>query len=74
MLALDVVKVQPSAKTGLGFGDSRIGVQVDLFVFEAAPKPLDKDVVHAPALAVHADHHPCRFSVPVNSSLVNWLP
>src|SRR3954453_8388899 len=26
-----------------------------LLVFETAPQPLDEDVVHAPALAIHAD-------------------
>src|SRR5499427_1167308 len=56
VLTLGVVKVQPGANTGLGFGNRRISMEVDLFVFEAAPQPLDKDVVHAPALAVHADH------------------
>ena len=61
MLALDVVKVQPGADTGLGFGHGGIGMEVDLLVFEAAPQPLDKDVVHASALAVHADHDPVPF-------------
>ena len=56
VLALGVVKVQPGVDAGLGFGNSRISMEVDLFVFEAAPQPLDKDVVHAPALVVHADH------------------
>src|SRR5439155_26882037 len=55
VLALGVVKVQPGANTGLGFGHSRISVEVELFVFETAPQPLDKDVVHAAAFAVHAD-------------------
>jgi hypothetical protein len=56
VLALRVVKIQPSTNTGPGFGNSRIGVEVDLLVFEATPQSLDKDVVHAPAFAVHADH------------------
>ena len=55
VLAVGVVKVQPGANTGLGFGDSRISMQVDLLVFETTPQPLDKDVVHASTLAVHAD-------------------
>src|SRR5207253_3265995 len=55
VLTLDVVKVQPGADTGLGFGRGRIGMEVDLLVFEAAPQSLDKDVVHAAALAIHAD-------------------
>jgi hypothetical protein len=35
-----------------------ISVQVDLLVFEAAPQPLNKDVVYAPAFAADADHDP----------------
>jgi hypothetical protein len=35
---------------------SAIGVKLDRLIFEAAPQPLDKDVVHASAFAVHADH------------------
>jgi hypothetical protein len=55
MLALLIVEVEPGADASLGLGHCRIGVEVDLFVFEAAPQSLDKDVVHAPALAVHAN-------------------
>src|SRR5947209_9142801 len=61
VLALRIVKVQPGANTGLGFGHTRISMEVDLLVFEAAPQSLDKDVVHASALAVHADHDPVPF-------------
>src|ERR687885_2979726 len=49
VLALRVVKIQPSTNTGPGLGNSRISVEVDLLVFEATPQSLDKDVVHAPA-------------------------
>src|SRR6202030_1119800 len=55
MLALRVVKVQPGADAGLGFGYCRLSVEVHLLVFETAPRRLDEDVGHAPALAVHAD-------------------
>src|SRR6516165_5959480 len=55
VLALRVVKVQPGANAGLGFGHCRIGIEVDLLIFETAPQPLDEDVVHASALTVHAD-------------------
>src|SRR5690348_18327136 len=55
VLALGVVKLQPRANAGLGFGHCRISMKVDLFVFETAPQPLDKDVLHTPAFAVHAD-------------------
>src|ERR1700731_2751377 len=61
VLAFRVVKFQPGANTGLGFGHSRISMEVDLLIFEAAPQPLDEDVVHTPALAVHADHDPLPF-------------
>ena len=54
-MALLVVEAEPSGDPGLRLGDIRIGVEVDLFVFEAAPQPLDEDVVHAATLAVHAD-------------------
>src|SRR5205807_10009547 len=58
VLALLVVEVEPSADTALGFGHSRVGIEVDFLVFETAPQPLDKDVVHASAFAVHADRDP----------------
>src|SRR5437660_10590687 len=61
VLAFRVVKFQPGANTGLGFGHSRISMEVDLLIFEAAPQPLDEDVVHTPALAIHADHDPVPF-------------
>jgi hypothetical protein len=35
--------------------DAVIGSQIDLLVFDAAPQPLDKDVVGPSSFAVHAD-------------------
>jgi len=32
-----------------------VGVQIDLFVLERTPQPLDEDVVNAAAFPVHAD-------------------
>src|SRR5262249_14485098 len=55
VLALVVVEAQPSANPGLGLGHGRVGMEVDLLVFEATPQSFDKDVVHAAAPAVHAD-------------------
>ena len=49
MLALLIVEIEPGANPGFGLGHTRIGVEVDLLVFEASPQPLDEDVVHAPA-------------------------
>src|SRR5205807_6513678 len=63
VLALFIVEAEPGADAGLGLDDRRIGVEVDLFVFEAAPQPLDEDVVHAAALAVHTDHDPVPLQV-----------
>src|SRR3954447_13906484 len=55
VLALFVIVAEPGADAGFGLGDAGIGVEVDLLVFEAAPQPLDEDVVHVAAFAVHAD-------------------
>src|SRR5580704_4842724 len=54
--ALVIVEAEPCANAGFGLCDRCIGVEVDFFVFEAAPQPLDEDVVHVAALPVHADH------------------
>src|SRR5438477_9043792 len=51
MRALVIVEAEPCANAGLGLGDRRIGVEIDLLVFEAAPQPFDEDVVHVAALA-----------------------
>src|SRR6202040_773930 len=58
VLALVIVEAEPGADAGLGLGHRRIGVEVDFLVFEAAPQPLDEDVVHAAAFAIHADRDP----------------
>jgi hypothetical protein len=54
VLALLIVEIEPGTNTGFGLGHTRIDIEVDLLVFEASPQPLDKDVVHAPAITVHA--------------------
>jgi len=35
--------------------DAVLGVQLDMLVLHRAPEPLDKDVVHPPSFAIHAD-------------------
>src|ERR1700738_1017309 len=55
MLALLVVENQRRPDAGLSRGDVAVGMQVNLLVFEAAPQPLDEDVVHAAPLAIHAN-------------------
>src|SRR6476659_347178 len=64
MLAFVVIKAEPAANPRLGLGNALIGIEVDFLVFEAAPQPLNEDVVHAAALAVHADHHPVPLQCP----------
>src|ERR1700694_4287330 len=51
MLALLVVEAEPVPDPGRRFGNARIGVSVHLLILQAAPQPLDEDVVHAAALA-----------------------
>src|SRR5437660_8675002 len=55
VLTLIIVEADPGANAGFRLGHRRIGMEVDLFVFEAAPQSLADDVVHAAPLAVHAD-------------------
>ena len=54
MLALFVVEAEPRANASPGLDNAGIGVEVDLLVFKAPPQSLDKDVVHAASLAIHA--------------------
>ena len=74
MRALAVVEVQIPADRGARLADAVVGPQIDLFVFDRAPEPLDEDVVAPRAPAVHADRDGVVSSRPVNAALVNWLP
>ena len=53
--SLGVVEADPLADDATGGEAIRDVVQVDRLVFERAPQPLDEDVVHEPAPAVHRD-------------------
>src|SRR6516164_8121889 len=55
VLALFVIEAEPGANAGLCLGDTGIGMQVDLLILQTAPQPLDEDVVHTAAFAIHAD-------------------
>jgi len=55
MLAFLIVEAEPGANASLGLGNRRIGVEVDFLIFQASSQPLDENVVHVAALAVHAD-------------------
>lgn len=52
-----VVAAEVSCQSGPCIGDGVVCPQVDLFVFDAAPQPLDEHVVEPAALAIHADMH-----------------
>src|SRR6201993_1728620 len=55
MRSSSVIKVKIPADRISCLGDSFVGSQIDLLVFDAAPQPLDEHVVPPGALAVHAD-------------------
>lgn len=50
-----VVEREVAAETGPRLGDGRVRVQVDLFVLDGAPEPLDENVIAPAALPVHVD-------------------
>src|SRR6266478_6580514 len=55
MWSASVVKVQITADRSAGVADAVVGPQIHLLVFDAAPQPLDEDVVPPSPFAVHAD-------------------
>src|SRR5450756_2176315 len=50
-----VVEVQVAADRSAGLADAVVGVQIHLLIFDAAPKPLDEDIIPPGPFAVHAD-------------------
>ncbi len=52
-----IVEADPLTDDPFGLEAVRQLVQVDRFIFERAPQPLDEDVVHAAAPTVHGDRH-----------------
>src|SRR5882724_12891430 len=50
-----VVKVEISAERMSCLADGFVGPQIHLLVFDAAPQPLNEDVVAPCSLAIHAD-------------------
>ena len=55
MKPLVVVEVEVFAQALDCLGDTFVVVQIDLFVFDAAPEPLDKDVVQRSTASIHTD-------------------
>ena len=54
MRADGVAKAEMAAKTGPVFRHAGMGVQIELLVFDAAPQPLDEDIVAPGSFPVHA--------------------
>ena len=50
-----IVEMEVFGKRGTRFRDRFVGLEIDLFILDAAPEPLDEDVVPPVSLAVHAD-------------------
>jgi hypothetical protein len=50
-----VVLLEPFVESGFEGGQGAVFVEIDFFVFDAAPESFDEDVVHVSASAVHAD-------------------
>jgi len=53
-----IIKVQIAADRSAGLANAVVGLEINLLVFNAAPKPLDEHVVPPGALSVHADGDP----------------
>src|SRR5262245_44875529 len=55
MKPLAVVEVEIFAQALDRLGDAFVVVQIDLFVFDAAPQSLDEDVVQCSTASIHTD-------------------
>jgi len=50
-----VVEREVRTQSFLHLRHGTVSLQIDVLVLDTFPEPFDKDVVHPPALAVHAD-------------------
>ena len=55
MRPLPVVELEIAGQLFARLGDALIRMQIDVLVLDAAPEPLDEDVVEPAAFSVHAD-------------------
>ena len=55
MGSIGVVVADPTFDPGFCLTAGLEGIEEDAFVFERSPQPLDEDVVHPAAAAVHRD-------------------
>src|SRR6476619_4919722 len=70
-----VVKSEVLADRSAGLADAAVAPQIHLLVFDAAPQPLDEDVVAPgaplPSMLIAI---PFLISTSVNAAPVNWRP
>ena len=52
-----IVQIEISTDRCAGLADAVIGPQIHLLVFDAAPQPLDEDIIPPGAFAIHADRN-----------------
>ena len=50
-------KIQVAADRTARLADAVVGLQIHLLIFDAAPQPLDEDIVPPSPFAVHADRN-----------------
>ena len=60
MRAAGVVKTEVSGQLLLGFGHALVAVEVNLFIFDALPQSLDKNVVYPAPAPVLGELINCR--------------
>ena len=61
MRALLVVVRDIAAQPGAHVTRGRIVPQIDVFIFDRPPEPLNKDIIQGPPFPIHADFGPRRF-------------
>ena len=64
MKALPIVELKISTQARDGLRRGFVITDVDVFVFDASPEPLNEDVVQRPASPVHADGDLALFENP----------
>ena len=69
-----VVEGQVAADRSPGVGDGIVGAQVDLFILDRSPEPLEEDVVPPRSPPSMLMAMPLSRSSVVKAMLVNWLP
>ncbi len=57
MRTLCVVEHEVLRQTQCQLAHAGIPLQIEVFILEAPPEPLDEDIVQRPALPIHADRN-----------------